>query len=75
MTDPIRCISAALSVQSPFTMKAQRDYDAMTARQKLNSDHGDPLTLLNAYDEWISVSHCTFRLISLGLMLPSIVMS
>ena len=26
-----------------------------TARKPLESDHGDPLTLLNAWDEWVQV--------------------
>lgn len=28
------------------------------ARRPLESEHGDPFTLLNAYDEWIQVSVC-----------------
>ena len=55
MVDPVLSICAALSVQSPFTQKAQRDYDALTARRPLESEHGDPLTLLNAFDEWLQI--------------------
>ncbi|XP_071481519.1 probable ATP-dependent RNA helicase DHX34, partial [Diadema antillarum] len=55
MIDPVLSIAAALSVQSPFTSRAHRDHDAMSARRSLESDHGDPFTLLNAYDEWIQV--------------------
>ncbi|XP_041476446.1 probable ATP-dependent RNA helicase DHX34 isoform X3 [Lytechinus variegatus] len=53
MIDPVLSIAAALSVQSPFTSRAHRDHDAMSARKSLESEHGDPFTLLNAYDEWI----------------------
>ncbi len=48
-------LAAALSVQSPFTNKAYRDPDCMAARRNLDNDHGDPLTLLNAYREWLNV--------------------
>ncbi|PVD20242.1 hypothetical protein C0Q70_20738 [Pomacea canaliculata] len=55
MTDPVLSVAAALSVQSPFTSKAHVDHDGIAARRALESDHGDPLTLLNAFDEWIQV--------------------
>ncbi|XP_071098755.1 probable ATP-dependent RNA helicase DHX34 [Haliotis cracherodii] len=55
MIDPVLTIAAAMSVQSPFTMKAHQDRDAIAARKPLESDHGDPFTLLNAADEWIQV--------------------
>ncbi|XP_033109817.1 probable ATP-dependent RNA helicase DHX34 [Anneissia japonica] len=55
MIDPILCIAASLSVQSPFTSKAHSNQDAMAARRSLESDHGDPFTLLNAYDEWVQI--------------------
>jgi transposase-like protein len=54
MIDIVLTIAAALCVQSVFTARAQRDYDASTLRKSLESDHGDPMTLLNAYDEWVS---------------------
>ena len=53
--DSVLTLAAALSVQSPFTNKAYRDSDCMAARRNLDSDHGDPLTLLNAYREWLNV--------------------
>ncbi|XP_077992529.1 putative ATP-dependent RNA helicase DHX34 [Glandiceps talaboti] len=52
---PVLSISASLSVQSPFTNKAYHDHNIASARQPLESDHGDPFTLLNSYDEWIQV--------------------
>ncbi|CAL1528445.1 unnamed protein product [Lymnaea stagnalis] len=55
MIDPILSITAAMSVQSPFTNRAYTDHEALTARKPLESDHGDPFTLLNAFDEWIQV--------------------
>ncbi|PIK34094.1 putative ATP-dependent RNA helicase DHX34 [Apostichopus japonicus] len=55
MVEPVLCIAAALSVQSPFTNKAYHDSDAITARKPLESDQGDPFTLLSAFNEWIQV--------------------
>ena len=55
MMDPVLSITSALSVQSPFTMKAHSDPDALSQRKPLESDSGDPFTLLNAFDEWIQV--------------------
>ncbi len=48
-------LAAALSVQSPFTNSAYRDSDCVAARRNLDSDHGDPVTLLNAYREWLQI--------------------
>ena len=48
-------MAAALSVQSPFISNLRCDFETMQARKELISDHGDPLTLLNAYNEWIQV--------------------
>ncbi|XP_035824394.1 probable ATP-dependent RNA helicase DHX34 isoform X2 [Aplysia californica] len=55
MIDPVLSITAAMSVQSPFTNRAYTDHEAITARKPLESEHGDPFTLLNAFDEWIQV--------------------
>ena len=56
--EPVLIIAAGLSVQSPFTQTAfnQEEASSQTARSSLESDHGDPYTLLNAFDEWIEVS-------------------
>ncbi|XP_046400213.1 probable ATP-dependent RNA helicase DHX34 [Ischnura elegans] len=51
--EPVLSLAAALSVQSPFTNRAYRDPDCETARKSLESDHGDPITLLNALKEWL----------------------
>lgn len=44
MTEPVLCIAASLSVQSPFTNKAFRDADAMVSKVNI-----DPLTLSNMF--------------------------
>merc|ERR1719481_162338 len=53
--DSVLSLAAALSVQSPFTNKAYRDNDCVAARRNLDSDHGDPVTLLNSFREWLKV--------------------
>ncbi|XP_063238775.1 probable ATP-dependent RNA helicase DHX34 [Bacillus rossius redtenbacheri] len=55
--DPILSLAAALSVQSPFTNRSYRDPDCETSRKELESDHGDPVTLLNALRGWLEVKH------------------
>ena len=55
IVEPIVTMAAALSVQSPFVSNVRCDYETMQLRKELVSDHGDPLTLLNAYNEWIQV--------------------
>ncbi|XP_058062479.1 probable ATP-dependent RNA helicase DHX34 [Anopheles bellator] len=52
---PVLTLAAALSVQSPFTNRAYRDSECERARKSLESDHGDPITLLNAYKEWLEL--------------------
>ena len=55
ITEPVVTMAAALSVQSPFLSNLRCDYETMNSRKELISDHGDPLTLLNAFNEWIQV--------------------
>lgn len=55
LVDPILSLAAALSIQSPFTQRSYRDLSASAARKNIDSDHGDPFTLLNAYHEWLSL--------------------
>lgn len=57
---PVLSLAAALSVQSPFTNRAYRDHECETARKDLESDHGDPITLLNAYREWLDLKRLGF---------------
>lgn len=52
---PVLTLAAALSVQTPFTNRAYRDTDCENARKLLESDHGDPITLMNAYKEWLEL--------------------
>ncbi|XP_029161451.1 probable ATP-dependent RNA helicase DHX34 isoform X1 [Nylanderia fulva] len=53
--EPVLSLAAALSIQTPFTNRAYRDAECETSRKKLESDHGDPITLLNAFKEWLEV--------------------
>jgi HrpA-like RNA helicase len=56
--DPVLIVAAGLSVQSPFTQNALSQADAsQVVRQQLESEHGDPFTLLKAFDEWINVNN------------------
>lgn len=61
-------IAAGLSVQSPFTQSAfaQSEATSQTVRQQLESEHGDPFTLLKAFDEWIEVRHVMLIIICLA---------
>merc|ERR1711892_1214134 len=53
--ESVLTLAAALSVQSPFTNKAFKDPECVAARRSLDSDHGGPLTLLNAFREWLKI--------------------
>nr|XP_032822700.1 probable ATP-dependent RNA helicase DHX34 isoform X2 [Petromyzon marinus] len=53
--EPVLTIAAAMSVQSPFHRNAHTNPDCSRARRSLESDHGDPLTLLNVFNEWVQV--------------------
>ncbi|EGI58771.1 Putative ATP-dependent RNA helicase DHX34 [Acromyrmex echinatior] len=53
--EPVLSLAAALSIQTPFTNRAYRDTECEISRKKLESDHGDPITLLNAFKEWLEV--------------------
>ena len=48
-------LAATLNVQSPFTNRAFRDAECEKLRKDFESDHGDPITLLNLYREWLLV--------------------
>lgn len=48
-------LAATLNVQSPFTNRAFRDAECEKLRRDCESDHGDPITLLNLYREWLLV--------------------
>uniref|UniRef100_A0A8C5MUR3 DExH-box helicase 34 n=1 Tax=Leptobrachium leishanense TaxID=445787 RepID=A0A8C5MUR3_9ANUR len=55
LLEPVLTIAAALSVQSPLLRSATNNPECATARKPLESDHGDPFTLLNIFNEWIQV--------------------
>lgn len=48
-------LAAILNVQSPFTNRAFRDMECEKLREDCESSHGDPITLLNLYREWLLV--------------------
>ncbi|CAF3706816.1 unnamed protein product, partial [Rotaria sp. Silwood1] len=53
--NPVLIMASALSIQSPFLSFLQCDPDTITRRRPMMSNHGDPFTLLNLFDEWIYV--------------------
>ncbi|KAF1614038.1 UNVERIFIED_CONTAM: putative ATP-dependent RNA helicase DHX34, partial [Eudyptes pachyrhynchus] len=53
LAEPTLTVAAALSVQSPFLRPVHPNPDCATARRPLESPHGDPLTLLNIFNEWV----------------------
>ncbi|XP_040833808.1 probable ATP-dependent RNA helicase DHX34 [Ochotona curzoniae] len=55
LAEPVLSVAAALSVQSPFTRSAQSSLEGAAARRPLESDHGDPFTLLNIFNAWVQV--------------------
>jgi hypothetical protein len=48
-------MAAALSVQSPFSRVPLGKNDITVTRRPLESEHGDPFTLLNAFEEWVEL--------------------
>ncbi|XP_043854754.1 probable ATP-dependent RNA helicase DHX34 [Dromiciops gliroides] len=55
LVEPVLTMAAALSVQSPFVRSTQSSMDCGSARKPLESDHGDPFTLLNTFNAWVQV--------------------
>ena len=53
MLDPVLTIASSLSIRTPFNSQGQRNFDVADRRKELESDHGDLITLLNAFNEWI----------------------
>ncbi|KAL3271566.1 hypothetical protein HHI36_022041 [Cryptolaemus montrouzieri] len=53
--DSVLALAALLSVQSPISQTAHKNLDAENLRKPLESTHGDPLTYLNFYKEWLNV--------------------
>ncbi|XP_073455117.1 probable ATP-dependent RNA helicase DHX34 [Aquarana catesbeiana] len=55
LVEPVLTIAAALSVQSPFLRNATNNPECTTARKPLESELGDPFTLLNVFNEWLQI--------------------
>ncbi|XP_014259416.1 probable ATP-dependent RNA helicase DHX34 [Cimex lectularius] len=55
--DPALSLAATISVQTPFTNRAYRDETCESLRKCLESDHGDPITLLNCLKEWLKIKN------------------
>uniref|UniRef100_A0A6G1RPJ1 Helicase-associated domain-containing protein n=1 Tax=Hypotaenidia okinawae TaxID=2861861 RepID=A0A6G1RPJ1_9GRUI len=55
LAEPTLTVAAALSVQSPFLRAVHPNPDCTTARRPLENPHGDPLTLLNIFNQWVQV--------------------
>ncbi|XP_043556057.1 probable ATP-dependent RNA helicase DHX34 [Chiloscyllium plagiosum] len=56
LVEPVLSLAAALSLQSPFVRLRQGEPDRSAARATLESEEGDPFTLLNAFEGWLQVS-------------------
>lgn len=69
LVEPVLTMAAALSVQSPFVRSAQSNLECGTARKPLESDHGDPFTLLNVFNAWVQVRPWSCRQLLLSLAL------
>ncbi|KAI7851751.1 P-loop containing nucleoside triphosphate hydrolase protein [Circinella umbellata] len=55
LVDPIITIAASMSVQSPFSrLSLDSHSDILKNRRKFDSEHGDPFTLLNVWQEWLN---------------------
>ena len=56
LAEPVLTVAAALSVQTPFSSRTEH-YNSETslARKELESEHGDPLTLLNTFNTWAAM--------------------
>ncbi|NWW46393.1 DHX34 helicase, partial [Pedionomus torquatus] len=53
LAEPTLTVAAVLSVPSPFLRPSHPNPEYATARRPLESPHGDPLTLLNLFNEWV----------------------
>ncbi|KAK7086410.1 DEAH (Asp-Glu-Ala-His) box polypeptide 34 [Halocaridina rubra] len=53
--EPVLSLAAAMSVQSPFTNRARRDPECVALVKSMESEHGDPFTLLSSYRDWLHV--------------------
>nr|CAI5846287.1 unnamed protein product [Callosobruchus analis] len=51
----VLALASLLSVQSPLTQNAYRNCEAQDLRKQLESNHGDPISLLNYFKEWLLI--------------------
>uniref|UniRef100_A0AAR5QK14 RNA helicase n=1 Tax=Dendroctonus ponderosae TaxID=77166 RepID=A0AAR5QK14_DENPD len=51
----VLALASLLSVQSPLTQTAYRDSEAQNLRRPLESNHGDPISLLSFFKEWLTI--------------------
>ncbi|XP_044260161.1 probable ATP-dependent RNA helicase DHX34 [Tribolium madens] len=59
----VLAVAALLSIQSPLTQNAYRNSEAQELRRVLDSNHGDPISLLNYYKEWLSVKQSSVPMV------------
>ncbi|XP_022185424.2 probable ATP-dependent RNA helicase DHX34 [Nilaparvata lugens] len=55
--ESVLSLTSVLSVMTPFTNKASKDISCKTLIKELESDHGDPITLLNIFREWLDIKN------------------
>lgn len=55
LVEPLLTVAAGLSVQSPYSRAGETDQNLRRNRRELESEHGDMITLLNLYSEWLTV--------------------
>ncbi|XP_050184089.1 probable ATP-dependent RNA helicase DHX34, partial [Myiozetetes cayanensis] len=55
LAEPTLTVAAALSVPSPFLRPSPSGHTWAEPRRHLQSPHGDPLTLLNLFNQWLQV--------------------
>lgn len=55
----VLALAALLSVQSPLTQNSNKNPNAYELRKHLDSSHGDPISLLNYFKEWLHVKQKT----------------
>lgn len=57
--ESVLILAALLSVQSPITQQSSRNTEVMDLLKPLDSNHGDPMSLLNYFKEWLEIKQTT----------------
>lgn len=65
-------ITAALSIQSPYTHSAQRNVECAAAQQPLQSDQDDPFMLFSVFNTWVQVRQAAGPPLLCGKKTPSL---